>query len=291
MTTLPALSTRAKIVDILWNLLLIAVGSSLCAVAINGVLIPHRFISGGVTGLVLIINTLIKELPFAPLYFLFNIPLYIFAYRAVGKRFFLYSVVGLLTFTTAATFLKIDIPLADTLLAALFGGILFGSGTGIILRSYGSSGGSDILSIILLKRFSISLGNTIMAINVIVITLVGFLFSLEAVIYTLIYMFVSSRIVDMVVTGLSQRKAVHIISKKWKLISQEILSDIRRGVTVIEGQGGYSGQQEHILYTVITFREIGQLKRIISQIDPTAFVVVSDTLEVMNYRIGNQPHW
>lgn len=291
MTALPALSSRAKIVDILWNLLLMTIGSSLCAVAINGVLIPHRFISGGVTGLVLIINTLIKELPFAPLYFLFNIPLYIFAYRAVGKRFFTYSVIGLLIFTTAATFLKIDIPLTDTLLAALFGGVLFGIGTGIILRSYGSSGGSDILSIILLKRFSISLGNTIMAINIIVVTLVGFLFSLEAVMYTMIYMFVSSRVVDMVVTGLSQRKAVHIISKEWERISQEILSDIRRGVTVIEGHGGYSGQPEHILYTVITFREIGQLKRIINQIDPTAFVVVSDTLEVMNYRIGNQPHW
>lgn len=95
----------------------------------------------------------------------------------------------------------------------------------------------------------------------------------------------------MVVTGLSQRKAVYIISKQWQQISKEILSDIRRGVTVIEGQGGYTGQQEHILYTVITFREIGQLKRIINQLDPSAFVVISDTLEVMNYRIGNQPHW
>lgn len=236
MTAIPALSTRAKVFDILWNLLLITVGSSLCALAINGILIPHQFISGGITGLVLIVNTMVKELPFAPLYLLFNIPLYIFAYRAVGKRFFLYSIIGLVTFTVAATFIKVHIPLEETLLAALFGGILFGTGTGIILRSYGSSGGSDILSIILLKRFSISLGNTIMAVNVIVVTLVGCLFSLEAVIYTMIYMFVSSRIVDMVVTGLSQRKAVHIISKEWKRISEEILSDIRRGVTVIEGQ-------------------------------------------------------
>jgi len=291
MTAIPAPSTQAKVLDALWNLLLIIVGSSLCALAINGILIPHHFISGGVTGIVLIVNALVKEIPFGPLYFLFNVPLYIFAYQAVGKRFFIYSVIGLLSFTTAATLIKIPIPVNETLLAALLGGILFGGGTGIILRSYGSSGGSDILSIILLKRFSISLGNTILAVNVLVMTLVGFLFSLEAVLYTLIYIYVSSRIVDVVVTGLSQRKAVHIISKEWQRISEEILSDIRRGVTVIEGRGGYSGQREHILYTVITFREIGQLKRIISQLDPNAFVVISDTLEVMNYRIGNQPHW
>ncbi|MDH3359882.1 MAG: YitT family protein [Desulfobulbaceae bacterium] len=291
MTELPAPSSRAKILDILWNLLLIIIGSILCALSINGILIPHQFISGGITGIVLIINSIVKDIPFAPLYLLFNIPLYIFAYRAVGKRFFIYSVVGLIAFTAAASFVKVHIPLEETILAALFGGILFGAGTGIILRSYGSSGGSDILSIILLKRFSVNLGNTIMAVNIVVITLVGFLFSLEAVIYTLIYMFVSSRIVNMVVTGLSQRKAVHIISREWQKISEEILSNIRRGVTIIEGHGGYSRQPEHILYTVITFREIGQLKRIINQIDPNAFVVVSDTLEVMNYRIGNQPHW
>ncbi len=291
MNALPAPTTRDKVLDVLRNLLLIGIGSSICALAVNGILIPHRFVSGGVTGLVLIVVTLTKGLPFAPLYFLFNIPLYALAYRTVGKRFFVYSVVGLLSFTAAASWLKYTIPLDDTLLAALLGGILFGAGTGIILRSYGSSGGTDILSIILLKRFSISLGTTILTVNIIVLTLVGILFSLKTVLYTLIYIYVSSRLVDLVVTGLSQRKAVFIISQQWEEISREILSDIRRGVTMIEGHGGYSGQREHILYTVITFREIGQLKRIINQLDPNAFVVVSDTLEVMNYRIGNQPHW
>ena len=107
----------------------------------------------------------------------------------------------------------------------------------------------------------------------------------------MIYIFVSSYMVNLVVTGLSQRKAVYIISPKWEGISKEIMDRIQRGVTIIRGQGGYTGRDEQILYTVISFRELPQIKQIIRGVDPSAFVVVTDTLEVMGNRIGNQPHW
>jgi uncharacterized membrane-anchored protein YitT (DUF2179 family) len=97
--------------------------------------------------------------------------------------------------------------------------------------------------------------------------------------------------VNLVVTGLSQRKAVFIISPQWEEISQEIMEKIQRGVTIIGGRGGYTGREEQILYTVITFRELSRLKQLVSVIDPDAFVVVTDTLEVMGHRIGTQPHW
>ena len=97
--------------------------------------------------------------------------------------------------------------------------------------------------------------------------------------------------VNLVVTGLSQRKAVFIISPKWEDISRDIMQKNQRGVTIIRGQGGYTGRDEQILYTVITFRELPQLKKLILSVDPDAFVVVTDTLEVMGQRIGNQPHW
>jgi uncharacterized membrane-anchored protein YitT (DUF2179 family) len=93
------------------------------------------------------------------------------------------------------------------------------------------------------------------------------------------------------VTGMSQRKAVYIISPKWKQISQRIMEEIQRGVTIIKGQGGFSGQEQQILYTVITFRELSRLKQMVRSEDPEAFVVVSETLEVMGQRVGNQPHW
>ena len=291
MTALPTTSNRDTALDILWNLLLILTGSILTSLSINGILIPKGFVSGGVTGIALIINHLIPGVTFGAIYLAINIPLYILAYRNVGKRFFFYSVVGVIAFTAAVSLVHVPIQLDDKILSALLAGILFGAGSGITLRSYGSAGGLDILSVWLLKRFSISLGNTILAINILVVILIACLYPLEVVLYAAIFQFVATRVVNLVVTGLSQRKAVFIISPHWEEISQVILSSIRRGVTVIEGKGGYSGRQEHILYAVITFREIGDLKRAIQQIDPNAFVVVSDTMEVMNYRIGNQPHW
>ena len=187
--------------------------------------------------------------------------------------------------------LFLTIHLDDKILSAIFAGIIIGFGAGICLRSSGSQGGMDILSVMLLKRFSISLGNTILTVNGIVLLLVSYFYSLGAVLHTLIVLYVSAKVVNIVVTGLSQRKVVFIISNQWEKISQEILKDIKRGVTILKGEGGYSRKEEHILYSVITMTEIGHLKRLIRDIDPDAFVVITDTIEVMNYRIGNQPHW
>jgi uncharacterized membrane-anchored protein YitT (DUF2179 family) len=277
--------------QVLLSLFLITAGSILCAIAINGILIPQQFVSGGVTGLALVVSAYLPSVNFALIYLLLNIPLYLLAFLSVGRRFFLYSLVGLFIFTGAIWLVQVTIPIEEKILSALAAGIILGVGSGIILRSLGSTGGIDILSIMLLQRFSIKLGTTVLAVNCLVLLLVGFLFSLEAALYTVIYIYVTSKIIDVVVTGLSQRKAVFIISHKWQDISNEILKGIKRGVTVLRGEGGYTGQEERILYTVITFRELGELKRVINRLDPDAFVVVNDTLEVMNYRIGNQPHW
>ncbi len=276
---------------VLWNVVLIALGSVLCAVAINGILIPQHFVAGGITGLALILHNRFPAFNTGFIYFLLNLPLFALAWVAVGRRFFFYSVAGSLFLSLAVAFIHVPIELDDRMLGALLAGIVTGAGVGVTLRSAGSQGGLDILSIILLRRYSVSIGSTVLVVNGLILVLVGFFYSLEALLYTAILLFVSSKVVNIVVTGLSQRKAVFIISSRWQEISQEILRDTRRGVTVIKGQGGYSGQQEHILYTVITFREISHFKRFIQQIDPKAFVVISDTLEVMNYRIGNQPHW
>jgi uncharacterized membrane-anchored protein YitT (DUF2179 family) len=176
-------------------------------------------------------------------------------------------------------------------LSALLAGIMSGVGSGIILKSLGSAGGMDILSVALCNRFSIRVGTTILIFNSCVLLSAALFTSIEAALYTLVYMYVTSQIVNLVVVGLSQRKAVFIISREWKEISHSILYEIRRGATIIRGQGAYSGQHEDILYTVIPFKELARLKRIIRRIDSDAFVVVNDTLEVMGQRIGNQPHW
>jgi uncharacterized membrane-anchored protein YitT (DUF2179 family) len=277
--------------QVIWNLSLIAVGSVLCAVAVNGILVPRQFLSGGFTGLALIIHYLSPALPLGGIYFVLNIPNFGFGWKFVGSRFFMYSVAGMFIFSAAIETVHLPLPVYDQLLSALLAGIIVGVGSGIILKSLGSAGGTDILSVIFLKTFSVRLGTTILAFNSIILVASALLFSLEKALYTLVYLYITSSMLNLVVTGLSQRKAVYIISPKWKEISQRVMEEIQRGVTIIRGQGGFTGQEQQILYTVITFRELARLKQMVKSVDPDAFVVVSETLEVMGHRVGNQPHW
>lgn len=276
---------------ICWNLLLISLGSVLCALSINGILIPKGFYGAGFTGIALLVHYVAPALPVALIYLTINIPLFGVGWKYVGRRFFYYSIVGMLIFTAAVEWVHFPVPVNDQILNALLAGILMGTGSGIILKSQGSAGGLDILSVVLLKRFSVRLGSTILAFNVAVLTAGAILFTLEKALYTLVYLYVNAHMVNVMITGLSQRKAVQIITPQWEDIAQHIMRDMHRGVTILNGQGAYSGKAEKILYTVITFRELAVLKRLIADHDPDAFVVVTDTLEVMGQRIGNQPHW
>ena len=153
------------------------------------------------------------------------------------------------------------------------------------------SGGMDILSIILFKRFSIRLGTSILVLNSLILSFTAYVFSIEEALYTLIFLFVSTQVLNVVIYGLSQRKAVYVISPHWDNIYRGIMETIQRGVTIIGGRGGYTGQDIQIVFTVISHQELPRLKKLINGIDPKAFVVVSDTLEVMGRNIGNQPHW
>ena len=277
--------------QVMWNIGLIILGSCICAVAINGILIPKGFVSGGIAGLSLIVHHVIPDLPLSILYLIFNVPLFALGWKYVGRRFFLYSIVGTFIFSSALQWISIPIPVQDKLLCAILAGIINGVGTGIILRSAGSAGGTDILSVMVLTRFAVRMGNTVIAFNAAVLTITALLFSLESALYTLIFIYVTAHFMDLVVTGLSQRKSVMIISISQDEIVRTILKELNRGVTVIKGRGGYTGEMNDIVYTVITFRELSRLKRLITRIDPDAFVVISDTTEVIGHRIGNQPHW
>jgi uncharacterized membrane-anchored protein YitT (DUF2179 family) len=274
-----------------WNILLMIAGSMLCGLSINGILIPRGFVSGGVVGLSIVIHYLSPFLSVAVIYFLFNIPLFLAGWFFVNRRFFLYSIVGMVIFTAAVSLVQISVPVHDKLLAALLAGLIQGLGSGIILKSQGSAGGTDILSVILYNRFSIRLGTTILGFNTFILGTAAFFFSLEDSLYTLIYLYVVTKIIDLVVNGLSQRKAALIVSPSWEKISSRILKELTRGVTILHGQGAYSEGEKRVLYTVVTFQEISLLKSIVKNEDPDAFVVISDTAEVMGHRIGNQGHW
>ncbi|MBW2408811.1 MAG: YitT family protein [Deltaproteobacteria bacterium] len=280
-----------SILPVFWNLLLIFAGSVLCAVAIKGILVPKQFLAGGVTGLALLGHYVFPSLPIGFIYFLLNIPLFFVGWMFVGKRFFWYSLAGMFIFSAAIFWPYPVFPVEDMILNALAAGIITGLGSGIILRSLGSAGGLDVLSIILFKRFSIRPGTTVMMFHTLLLTIALFRLPMERVLYSLIYFFINAYFVNLVVIGLNQRKAIMIISPQWEEISHQIMDKLQRGVTIVKGEGGYSGQPLHILYTVVTFTELSRFKELIRKVDSNAFVVVTETLEVMGRRIGNQPHW
>jgi uncharacterized membrane-anchored protein YitT (DUF2179 family) len=274
-----------------WNLALISVGSACVAVAANGLLIPHGFVSGGFLGLSMALHYLWPVLPVGALYIVFNLPIYALGWRLVGKRFFAYSVAGAFIFAAAVQYVQVTLPVTDRILAAVLAGIISGAGGGLILRSLGSAGGIDILAVILLKRYSLRVGNTMLGFNVAVLSALAFISSLEAALYTFIHFYVTARVTDVVVMGLSQRKAVIIVSQRWQEIVDRVLVEINRGATLLQGQGAYSGQTEQVIYTVVTLAQLPQLKALVLRVDPEAFLVVSETSEVMGRGIGNQPHW
>jgi uncharacterized membrane-anchored protein YitT (DUF2179 family) len=280
-----------QVSKILWNLLLISAGCVLCAIALKGILVPKQFMAGGLTGLSLLIHYALPSLPLGLIYFILNIPLFVIGWRYIGRRFCLYSLAGVFIFSAAIFFPYPVIPVQDMILSAITAGIITGAGSGIILRSLGSAGGLDILTVFLYKKFSIRPGMFVLVFNAVLMFAAALRIPLDMVLYTLIYLYVSTQFMNFVLIGLSQRKALMIISPKWKEISQEIMDRLQRGVTVVEGEGGYTGNQLHILYTVISFTEVSRFKEMIRKIDPEAFVVVTETLEVMGKGIGNQPHW
>lgn len=279
------------IVEILRNLIMIVLGSVLCAVAIKGILIPNHFLAGGFTGLALLLHYLFPALPVGLAYFLLNVPNFVLGWVHVGQRFFFYSLAGMVIFSATMMLPFPKLAIDDLILCALTAGLITGAGSGIILRSLGSAGGMDILAVIIYKKLSIRIGTSSLGFNFILLAAAATRFPLDIILYTLIHIYVTSYMVNLVVTGFNQRKAVMIISKKWRAISDDIMERMHRGVTVVQGQGGYTGQSIRILYAVITFAELSRFKNRVRQIDPEAFMVVTETLEVMGKGIGNQPHW
>ncbi|MCF8033551.1 MAG: YitT family protein [Desulfarculaceae bacterium] len=272
--------------------LVLMIGGNLCtAVAVNGILVPHGLLSGGFTGMSILLHYLPPHLPVSLWYALLNIPVFILGWRMVGRRFFWWSLAGMAILTVEIELIKVPMLLEDQAAAVLLAGILFGAGTGLVLRSQGSAGGLDILSVILMQRFSMRLGSTSLGANVIVLGLGALLFPLVKVIYTLAVLFVAARVTNLVFTGLSQRKAVTIISHHWQEIAQALVSQGSPGATLISARGAFRGQEEPMIYTVVNLRELGRLKAVVNSLDSEAFVVVSDTLEVTGQRIGRATHW
>ncbi len=279
-----------KITDFSYQTLLIFSGCILCTFAIKALILPHDLLSRGLTGLALMIYYQWADLPLGVIYLLINIPVFVLGWRFVSGRFIAYSLWGMTIYSLALSLIDYDLKISDPMLAVMMGGALYGLGTALVLRSYGSSGGSDILCVALNKLFSITLGNGAILVNMVVLVPGVLFFPLERIGYTLVFIFISGLITNMVFHGMAKRRTAIIVSDEWKAIA-EALKNHRIGVTLLSGQGGYLGVGRTLLYSVLLSRSVPLMKRVVVQIDPAAFISIMEADDVTGVEVGNQPHW
>ncbi len=288
---------------------LILIGAFIMAVGIAVFLVDAKVVPGGVTGLSMSLHYLTgNRLPVGLMTWVFNIPLYIWGVRELGKQFGARTFVG---FTMNSFFIDLlrggipglgfirlhehpailELRQSDFLFLVLVGGTLLGIGLGIVFKFRGSTAGSDILAAIAQKRWGVKPGMAIMAVDFVVIALAGIVIeakhlsldrsALTLTLYAFFLLFVSSRIIDVILDGFDYARSALIVSSKPEEIAQIIMNDLSRGATAIEARGLYTNQPREVLYTVLSRNEISTLIREVKEIDPKAFVIVNNVHEVL----------
>ncbi|MBM7645759.1 uncharacterized membrane-anchored protein YitT (DUF2179 family) [Scopulibacillus daqui] len=273
------LSLNPKVILFL-EYLEILIGATIVGLVFNLLLLPNKIAAGGVSGISTILFGLFHWNP-SYVQWAFNIPLFFLGIILLGKQFSLKTLVG-------TTFLPFVIYMTDGiqpithnhLLGALFGGIGLGIGLGIVFRGKGSTGGTALIGQILHKYTHLSLGFCMVIIDGSIVVLSAFVFSLEQALYAIISIYLSGKMIDVVQVGLSYHKMALIISEKEEEIRELIFKEIDRGITKISGVGGYTNASRPILMCVLDQSELTKLKQLVNRIDPSAFVIISNSVEV-----------
>ncbi len=264
-----------------WNLFLITVGALIFGIGLKAIALPNGFITGGISGVALLLYYFSGKLSPGIWYFIINIPMFIFGWLYISKRFFFYSLYGMVALSLAMELITFQIPVRDPFLAILAGGTIMGAGAGITLRSLGSLGGNDIVAIILNQKLSIRMGSYYFAFNIILFTFSFGILKLEPVLYSLALIFVISYVLEYVLTMFNQRKMVMVISEKFNSIAKAIHEKLNRGATFLDGSGTYTGDRKKIILTVIHNYQLKRLEETVFTIDPDAFVITENTFNVL----------
>ncbi|KPV44862.1 YitT family protein [Alicyclobacillus ferrooxydans] len=264
-----------------WNWMAIVVGAFIYSIGLNGFLVANHLAEGGFVGISLLL--LYKAgWPLGITFLVLNIPVLIPGWLVFGYRFILKTAVGVIAVSVFSSVTShFRVPTHDPLLAALYAGVVTGFGLGIIFRSGATTGGSDIIARLLRHFFKFSMGRTLFAIDLCVITLVAVIVGRETAMYSLVALFVASRVVDFVLEGVQSGRALTIISDEHEKIVAAIHDQLERGTTLLKASGGYTGSEKRVIYCVVPRTEVPRVQSIVARIDPRAFVVVSSVHEVL----------
>ncbi len=258
------------------DVLFITTGIFSAALGLKGFLLPNNFLDGGVMGISLL-TQLLTGINLSVLVILINLPFIVIAYTQVSKKFAMKTLVAIAGLAIVLALIEFPIITSDKLLIAIFGGFFLGAGIGLSIRGGSVIDGTEVLAIYSSKKTTLSVGDIILILNIIIFSVAAYLINIETALYAILTYLLASKTVDFVVHGIEEYISVMIVSNKSKEIQEAIINNMGRGVTVVKGKGGYGKrghQQEYdVTYTFITRLELQKLKTEIAKIDDDAFVV------------------
>lgn len=260
----------------------IILGCLVLAIGINVFITPHNLLSGGVSGLALLAYYVTGISP-GLMVIVLNIPVFYLGFKKVDLEFVLISMIGMFIFSFllgATKPLQELIYVEDLLASCIMGGVLNGIGNGLIFRQRSSLGGSDIVSIVLKRKYSIEIYKLMFAINIVVVSLGMFVNSITLAIYTLIALYIASSVLNIILDGLDRKKLLLIVTEHGRECADAMIANSRRGITMLEGEGAYAGREKGVLYCTVTSRQLASVKNTILKTDPHAFISVVDVSEV-----------
>ncbi|MGI5882482.1 MAG: YitT family protein [Dethiobacteria bacterium] len=264
-----------------WEMLGILIGSAFTAASFNMFIIPNKIAAGGISGLGVILFHLF-EIPVGATVFLANIPLFLLAWIFMGWKFVGHSLAGSLFFPLMLEITGfLPLVTSNLFLASIFGGIGSGIGLGIVFRSQGSTGGTAIAAQLINHFWGLGSGLGLIIADFLIVILAGIIFGPELAMFALISLFISSKFIDLVQEGFAVSRAALIISSQRELIAAKIMEKLERGATFLDGRGAYTGEEKGIILCIIPQSQVSRLKKIVKEIDPGAFVIVSSVSEVL----------
>ncbi len=255
------------------NTVLIILGILSAGMGLKGFLLSSRFIDGGVTGISMLLADVLG-FPLGILILLINLPFIALGYRHIGRKFAIKSALAIAGLALCLALVTYPDVTPDKLLTAVFGGFFIGAGIGLAIRGGAVLDGTEIAALLVSKSSHLlRVGDVILIINIFIFSAAAFFLGIESALYSILTYFAASKTIDFLIHGLEEYTAIIIISDQSEVIRQDIIRELRRGVTVYKGRGGLSGAEQDILYCVVTRLEIGKVKSVVKEIDAAAFIV------------------
>ncbi len=264
---------------------IITVGAVIAAFALEEFLVPFTILDGGVVGVSMILSKYVP-VKLGVLTVIINIPFLFLGYKRLGRLFLAKSVYAMLVFSfMLGVFEDMEALTDKDILVVVFGGVLLGIGVGLILHNGGCLDGTETVALLISRKLNLSVGQIILGFNIVIYGVAGMLFGLDRALYSLLTYFITSKVIDIVEHGMEQAKSVMIITDRGEEIADAIHTQLGRTCTSMEGRGRISSGTKTVLYCVITRIEVSTLRKIIHDMDGSAFVAISDVTEIVGSHI------